>query len=163
MSCAELHFQRSESAESQYVYSSKCKWRRRNWDYKGEIQHRGRMVKVWWRFRGNLIDSSWCSEHWICIQDSIQYNGWDCWLAWHWELLVLSETACSKPELSWQFVLHTLLGLDVGGNQILSVYHLSRTSDVQEMRCEGACRSPIKALCRDWHSDSISSSSLDGN
>ena len=37
MLCAELHFQQSESAESQYV-CSQCKGRLRIWVYKGKIQ-----------------------------------------------------------------------------------------------------------------------------
>jgi hypothetical protein len=36
------------------------------------------------------------------------------------------------------YVLHALLGLDVGGNQILSVYDLSRTLGAQDMRSAGA-------------------------
>jgi len=104
-----------------------------------------------------------CSEHWTGMQDSIQYTGWDCRLALLWQLLVLSETACSKVELSSQFVLQALLGLDIGGNQISSVNDLSPTSGVQDMWWAGACLSPSEQLRRDCHSDSISPSSLDGN
>jgi hypothetical protein len=43
------------------------------------------------------------------------------------------------------------------------VYDLSPTSGVQERRWGGACRSAIEPLNRDWHPDSISSISLDGN
>jgi hypothetical protein len=45
----------------------------------------------------------------------------------------------------------------------VSVYDLSRTSCAQDMRWVGACRSPIQPLSVDWHSDSISSCTLDGN
>jgi hypothetical protein len=44
------------------------------------------------------------------------------------------------------YILHVLLALDVGGNQILSVNDLSRTSGAQDMRWAGACRSPIEPL-----------------
>jgi len=103
------------------------------------------------------------SEHWVGMQDTIWCNSWDCRLALLWQLLVLAETAFSWLELSSRFVLHALFGFDVGGNQILSVYDLSRTSGIQDMWWAGACRSPIEPLSRDWHWDSISSSSLDGN
>ena len=53
--------------------------------------------------------------------------------------------------------------MDVGGNQILFVYDLSQTSGVQDMQWAGACLSPIEQLGWDWHSDSISLSSVDGN
>ena len=55
--CAELHVQRSESAESQYV-CSQCMRTQRVCVYKGEIQHRERTVKLGGKFRGNQIDSS---------------------------------------------------------------------------------------------------------
>ena len=38
--------------------SSQCKRSGRLWVYKEEIQHRGRTVKVQWRLRGNVMDSS---------------------------------------------------------------------------------------------------------
>jgi len=55
------------------------------------------------------------------------------------------------------------MGWDGGGNQISTVYDLSRTSGVHDMWWAGACRSPIEPLSGDCHSDSVSSSSLDGN
>jgi len=105
----------------------------------------------------------WCSEHWIGMQDSIFCNGWDCRLALLWMLLVLSETAFSKHELSSRFILEAVLGLDIGGNQISSVYDLARTSGIQDIRWARACWSLIEPLSWVWHSYSISSSSLDGN
>jgi len=113
--------------------------------------------------RITACSSSWlrCSEPWIGMQDSTQYTGWDCSLALLWQLLVLSETAFSKLEFSSWYVLQAYLGLDIGRNQISSVFDLSRTLGVQHMWWAGACRSPIEPLSRDCHSDSTSSSSLD--
>jgi hypothetical protein len=42
------------------------------------------------------------------------------------------------------YVPHALRGLDVGGNQILSVYDLPQTSGAHDMWWAGACRSPIE-------------------
>jgi len=93
----------------------------------------------------------------------IQSNGYDCRFVLLWQLLILSETAFSLLEPSSGFVLHAHLGLEIGGNQMWSVYDLSRTSGVQHMQWEGACRSPIGPLSWDFHWECISSSSLDGN
>jgi len=103
------------------------------------------------------------SEHWIGIQNSIQCNASDCRLALLWQLLVHSETAFSKLELSSQNVLHADLGFDIGGNQISSDYDLSQTSGVHDMQRERACWSLIEPLSRVWLLDSKFSSSLDGN
>jgi len=54
-------------------------------------------------------------------------------------------------QASSRFVLHALFGLDVGGNQISSVYDLSQTSGNQDMRSAGTYRSLIEQLSRNWH------------
>jgi len=56
-----------------------------------------------------------------------------------WQLLVLSETAISYLELSSWFVRYALLGLNVGRNQISSVYGLSWTYGSQYTGWAGAC------------------------
>jgi len=45
------------------------------------------------------------------------------------------------------------LGLNVGGNAMLSVYDLTGTSGVDDMWWAGASRSPIAPLSGDWHPD----------
>jgi len=103
------------------------------------------------------------SEHWLGMQDSVEWNGWDCQFALLWPLLVLSDTVFSYIELPSQFNIHTLLWLDLVGNQILSAYDLLWHSAIHDMWSMGSCRSLIELLSRGLHSDSISSSSLGGN
>jgi hypothetical protein len=110
MSCAELHSQQCESAESQYVFSQ-CNRSRKIWVYNREIHFKERRKKVQCGFRGNLNDS--CSSAKCNLVRNIHANLPDTLVALtcaskYFQMLPATPGACAKCSQSLEEHLHVL-------------------------------------------------------